>query len=141
MPHLVKEIVGIPHIDNTFLTKNSVGIDTSYFTPVVEGMEQVVLFGTARSIFTPNLSQCGKTGTAQNPHGDYNSVFIAFAPKKNPKIAVAVYVENGGYGSTSAAPIASLVMEKYVNDSISRPILEEYIINKNLMERGERTDK
>ncbi len=141
VPHLVKEIVGIPHIDNTFLTKNSVGIDTSYFTPVVEGMEQVVLFGTARSIFTPNLSQCGKTGTAQNPHGDYNSVFIAFAPKKNPKIAVAVYVENGGYGSTSAAPIASLVMEKYVNDSISRPILEEYIINKNLMERGERTDK
>ncbi|MBN2892091.1 MAG: penicillin-binding protein 2 [Bacteroidales bacterium] len=141
IPHLVKKIVGREHIDSVYLQKNYTDIDSSYFTPVIEGMEQVVMFGTAANIFLPNVAQCGKTGTAQNPHGDYNSVFIAFAPKQNPQIAIAVYVENGSYGSTTAAPIASLIMEKYITDSISRPFLEEFMINKNLMNRGERTDK
>ncbi len=141
VPHFVKEIVGYPNIDSFYLKKNFVGIDSSFFTPVIEAMEQVCIFGTAAGIYLEHLSQCGKTGTAQNPHGDYNSVFIAFAPKENPQIAIAVYVENGGYGSTTAAPIASLIMEKYITDSLSREWLSEYMINKNLMERGERTDK
>ena len=64
---------------------------------------------------------CGKTGTVQNPHGDDHSVFVAFAPRDNPKIAIAVVVENAGYGSTWSAPIASLLVEKYITDSISRP--------------------
>lgn len=140
-PHLVKKIIGLPHIDSLYLKKNDLGIDSNYFSAVIDGMEQVVMFGTAANIFLPELTQCGKTGTAQNPHGDYNSVFIAFAPKHNPKIAIAVYVENGGYGSVSAAPIASLMMEKYINDTTSRPFLEEYMLNRNLMDRGERTDR
>jgi len=141
VPHLVKKIVGLPHIDSTYLTKNYVDIDSNYFTAVIDGMEQVVMFGTAAGVFLPELSQCGKTGTAQNPHGDYNSVYISFAPKYNPQIAVAVYVENGGYGSSTAAPIASLIMEKYITDSTSRAYLEQYMINKNLMDRGDRTDR
>ncbi len=141
IPHLVKDIKGTLDIEKKYRTKQFVGIDSSLFVPVIEGMEMVVTGGTARNIFLPEIAQCGKTGTAQNPHGDYNSVFIAFAPKENPKIAVAVYVENGGYGATSAAPIASLVMEKYLTDSISRPFLCESIINKDLMERGKPTDK
>lgn len=141
VPHLVKQIVGLPNIDSMYLRKNYVDIDSNYFTPVIEGMEQVVIFGTAANVYLPELTQCGKTGTAQNPHGDYNSVFISFAPKNNPKIAIAVYVENGGYGAVTAAPIASLMMEKYINDTISRPYLEESMISKNLMDRGERTDR
>jgi penicillin-binding protein 2 len=140
IPHVVKKIEG-GSINQKYLKKNYVGIDSSYFTPVIDAMEQVVQHGTAAGIFMPTLRQCGKTGTAQNPHGYYNSIFIAFAPKNNPKIAIAVYVENGGYGANTAAPIASLMMEKYLRDSISRPYLEQYIINKNIMNRGERTDR
>ena len=88
---------------------------------------------TARIAAVPELDICGKTGTAQNPHGEDHSIFIAFAPKDNPKIAIAVYVENAGFGATYAAPIASLMIEKYLKDSISRPYLEEYILNTNLM--------
>ncbi|MEA3452614.1 MAG: penicillin-binding transpeptidase domain-containing protein, partial [Bacteroidota bacterium] len=141
IPHVVKKIESRPFIDKKYLKKNYIGIDSSYFTPVIEGMEQVVLHGTAHWIRLDSISQCGKTGTAQNPHGDYNSVFIAFAPKDDPKIALGVYIENGGYGSSSAAPIASLMIEKYLADSITRTYLEQYIVNKNLMDRGQRTDK
>ena len=108
---------------------------------VIIGMEMVTSQGTASRTFLPNITQCGKTGTAQNPHGDYNSVYLAFAPKDNPKIAIAVYVEHGGGGSTIAAPIASLIIEKYISDTISRIYLEEYMVNKNLMESGLRTDR
>ena len=80
----------------------------------------------------PGLEICGKTGTAQNPHGEDHSIFIAFAPKDNPKIAIAVYVENGGWGSTWAAPIASLMIDKYLNKSINNTNLEEFILNGNL---------
>ena len=96
-------------------------------------MYEVVENGTAYSIRNPEISICGKTGTAQNPHGDDHSVFIAFAPKDNPKIAIAVYVENGGYGSTWAAPIAGFMIEKYLIDSISNPWREKKIIESNLM--------
>ena len=74
-----------------------------------------------------------KTGTAQNPHGEDHSIFIAFAPMHNPKIAIAVYVENGGWGATWAVPIASLMIEKYLNDTITNTEQEAFILNGNLI--------
>ena len=93
--------------------------------------------GTASVAAVPGLDICGKTGTAQNPHGNDHSVFICFAPRDNPKIAVAAYVENGGFGATWAAPIASLLTEKYLNGEISkdRKSLEERMLKGNLMDR------
>ena len=85
--------------------------------------------GTANNSRIVDISLCGKTGTAQNPHGEDHSIFIGFAPKNNPKIAIAVYVENGGYGSKWAAPIASLIAEKYITNSISNIDLEKEMIN------------
>ena len=88
--------------------------------------------GSAYNIKSPMVTICGKTGTVQNPHGKDHSVFIAFAPKENPKIALAVVVENAGWGSEWAAPIAGLMIEKYLVDSISKPYIENYIINRKL---------
>jgi penicillin-binding protein 2 len=98
-------------------------------------MEQVMESGTGAMSRIPGLAVCGKTGTAQNPHGADHSVFMAFAPKENPKIAISVYVESGIWGSTYAAPIASLIIEKYLNDSIStnRLWLESNMLKANLM--------
>jgi len=95
-------------------------IDSVYYRYVIDGLEKVVLAGTARGAMIPDISFCGKTGTAQNPHGKDHSIFAGFAPKENPKIAIAVFVENAGFGATYAAPIASLMVEKYLHDSISR---------------------
>jgi len=81
-------------------------------------MEKAVESGTAQNAYIKNIAICGKTGTVQNPHGEDHSCFIAFAPKKNPMIAIAVYVENSGAGASWAAPIASLMVEKYLNDTI-----------------------
>ena len=78
---------------------------------------------------------CGKTGTAQNPHGEDHSIFIAFAPIQEPKIAIAVYVENGGWGSTWAVPIGSLIIEKYLSDTIINKAQEAFILNGNLIAR------
>lgn len=133
IPHIVKEIQGRNSIDARFYKKNYVGIDSTYFLPVIDGMELVVKSGTATRAYLPGIIICGKTGTAENPHGKDHSIFIAFAPKKNPKIAISVYVENAGYGSTWAAPIASLMIEKYLNDSISRPYVEKKMLNANFL--------
>lgn len=128
-PHLIKSIGDKgPHA--RFKQKHSVGIQESYFQPVVDGMEQVVMAGTAVRSRVRDIPICGKTGTAQNPHGEDHSVFIAFAPKDDPKIAIAVFVENAGFGGTWAAPIASLMIEKYLRDSITRPHLEKYVLEK-----------
>ena len=91
---------------------------------VIEGVD-----GTAINSHVPNLQICGKTGTAQNPHGEDHSIFIAFAPKEKPHIAIAVYIENGGWGSTWAAPIASLIIDQYLNNKIHNKELEKFIIN------------
>ena len=93
--------------------------------------------GTASVAAVPGLDICGKTGTAQNPHGNDHSVFICFAPRDNPKIAVAAYVENGGFGATWAAPIASLLAEKYLTGEISesRKALEDRMLKGDLMDR------
>ena len=100
-------------------------------------MEQVVVSGTAKQAYVDDISICGKTGTSQNAGKDH-SIFFAFAPKDNPKIALAVYIENGGFGGTYAAPIASLVIEKYLKDSIRTPKrqrLEEKMLTTNLIDQ------
>jgi len=94
-------------------------MDTAFFPVVLEGMQRAVEAGTARGAHVPGLSICGKTGTSQNPHGKDHSVFFAFAPRHKPKIALAVFVENGGYGGSYAAPMGGLIIEKYLNDSIA----------------------
>ncbi|MCB0585215.1 MAG: penicillin-binding protein 2 [Phaeodactylibacter sp.] len=136
-PHLVKGLIGNEMaIPAEFTTKHKVEIKKEYFDLVANGMEKVVLAGTARSAYIPGVSVCGKTGTAENPHGKDHSIFFAFAPKDNPRIAIAVYVENAGFGGTFAAPIASLMIEKLVNGEIdpARKWLEQRIVEANLMD-------
>jgi len=138
-PHLVQHFrEGQDTLDaiGTFREINYTGIDTVHFQPVIDGMEMVVRAGTARSAYTPGLAICGKTGTAENPHGEDHSIFFAFAPKDDPQIAIAVYVEHGKWGSTYAAPIASLMIEKYLRGSISpgRKYLEKRMLDANLID-------
>ncbi|HQU58435.1 MAG: penicillin-binding protein 2 [Phaeodactylibacter sp.] len=136
-PHLVKVIMGDEfQIPKEFTTPHSTGIDKKYFDIVANGMEKVVLAGTARIAQIPGTAVCGKTGTAENPHGKDHSIFLAFAPKDDPKIAIAVYVENAGFGGSFAAPIASLMIEKMLNKSIdpSRAWLEQRMKETNLMD-------
>ena len=133
-PHLIKAIGDKSVIKDEYTQRNYVGIDAQYFEPVINGMQQVVESGTARSSQIPGIVMCGKTGTAQNPHGKNHSIFVAFAPRDNPKIAIAVIVENGGQGAWYAAPIASYLVEKYLTDTIKRPMDEfNRIKNANLM--------
>lgn len=132
-PHLVREIEGVDQIDPAFSIKHHTTIDTSNFGPIVDGMELVVNGGpgsTARNAKIADIIVCGKTGTAENPHGNDHSIFIAFAPKENPKIAIAVYVENQGFGTTYAAPIASLMIEKYLNGEVKRTWYEDWVMGK-----------
>src|SRR5690606_12972694 len=122
-PHLIKAIGEEKVVKKEYTIKNNVGIDSKYFDPVIEGMSKVVnsTSGTGYYSRISDIELCGKTGTVQNPHGADHSVFVAFAPRHNPKIAIAVVVENAGYGSTWSAPIASLMIEQYLRDSITRP--------------------
>jgi penicillin-binding protein 2 len=94
-------------------------VDRKYYDYVVEGMRRAVTGGTCRSAETPNYEVCGKTGTAQNPHGRDHSAFMGFAPKDDPKIAICVYVENGEWGATYGVPIGALMMEQYINGHLS----------------------
>jgi penicillin-binding protein 2 len=133
-PHIIKEIDGQPITDSTYTLRHVTEIDRQHFEKVVEGMYKVVEAGTGRGVrFSKDIEVCGKTGTAQNPHGEDHSIFIAFAPKDDPKIAVAVYVENVGYGSTWAAPINSLIIEKYLTDTITRPWVEQRMLDGDLL--------
>ena len=129
IPHIVKESEGVP-LDQRFKERQYTMVDTTQFPKVIKGMWRAVnsgpgMGGTAWIAHVDSLEICGKTGTAQNPRGADNSVFICFAPMDNPKIAIAAYVENGGFGATYAAPMASLMAEKYLTGSVSRPALEK----------------
>ncbi|MCA1764018.1 MAG: penicillin-binding protein 2 [Cryomorphaceae bacterium] len=133
-PHVVKEIDDVPITDSTYTTKRETGIALEHYEKVVEGMYRVIESGTGRGVrFSEDIEVCGKTGTAQNPHGKDHSIFIAFAPKDDPKIAIAVYVENVGFGSTWAAPITSLMIEEYLTDTITRPWIEDRMLDANLL--------
>jgi penicillin-binding protein 2 len=107
--------------------------DTTYYDNVIEGMAGVVDHGTAAAVKIPGINMCGKTGTAQNPHGKDHSVFVCFAPREHPKIAVAILVENAGFGAQWAAPIASLLVEKYLTDSVKRTDMERKMLEGNLI--------
>jgi penicillin-binding protein 2 len=134
-PHVVKEIED-GTIPERLRTKNFTGISEEYFDLMAEGMEQAMSpSGSAAMSGIPGIVMCGKTGTAENPHGSDHSVFMAFAPRDNPKIAISVYIENGVWGSRYAAPIASLVVEKYLTDSVSyhRKWLENTMMEANLL--------
>lgn len=138
IPHLVKDSPDTT-IHPRFKQKNYTMVDTTHFHKVIQGMWQAVnsepgAGGTARLAHVEGLDICGKTGTAQNPHGKDNAVFICFAPRENPRIAIAAYIENAGFGGTWAAPIASLMIEKYLNGEISRKDLEQRMIDANLMQ-------
>lgn len=131
-PHLNKN-------DSLKAQKHITAVDSSFFTVVHQGMHAVMSNGTGRWYNIEALQMCGKTGTAQNPHGDDHAIFMGFAPMNNPTIAVAVVVENAGFGATWAAPIASLMMEQACTDTIKRTYLKERIakaiINPNVQER------
>lgn len=137
-PHLVKGFRNdTTQIDAKYRKTNRVFVDQEYFELVADGMEKVVTSGTARSAFIWDIPIAGKTGTAQNPHGEDHSVFFGFAPKDDPQIAIAVFVENAGWGGSYAAPIASLMIEKYLspNDTIraGRKWVENQMINIDLV--------
>jgi penicillin-binding protein 2 len=118
------------HKSDTMLTKKHYAkVDKAYYPIVFEGMSRVFEYGTARSSKLDSVAMCGKTGTVQNPHGKDHSLFVGFAPRENPKIAVAIVVENAGFGSTYAAPIFSLLAELYLKGEIKRTELEERVTN------------
>ena len=132
IPHIVKAIEGQDSLDRRFYEKQYTKVDAKHFEPIIEGMwkgANVPGAGTSYRAYLPGWDVCGKTGTAQNPIGRDHSTFLSFAPKDNPKIAISVYVEHGGFGATAALPIASLLEELYLTDTITRPQLVEQIKN------------
>ena len=141
-PHLIKNIVGADTIPVQYKTKYTTTIDPVHFGPVIDGLFDVYNYGTAAHLQVKGLEICGKTGTAENytkidgkrTQLTDHSVFVAFAPRNNPKIAIAVFVENGYWGSRWAGRIATLMIEKYINGEISRKDLETYILNGSLEE-------
>lgn len=136
-PHFVTSIDGDTSLLQPFHQKHVVTrIPDSMYKIVINGMARVMEQGTGRAVQIPGITICGKTGTAQNPHGKDHSLFEAFAPKDNPRIAIAVVVENAGFGATYAAPIASLMIEKYLKDSIAagpRTALMNRMINTTIL--------
>jgi len=128
-PHVIKAIGSKDSLNKRYDEKIDCGFDKKHFDAIIEGMEQVMLAGTGRGAQIPGIKMLGKTGTAQNPHGKDHSVFVCIAPKDEPKIVVFCLVENGGFGATVAAPIASLITEFYINREIKRKDLEERIMS------------
>lgn len=144
-PHIIKKIEGNV-IDKSFRTKHMTTIDRKYFEPVINGLYDVYNFGTAHGLNVVGIDICGKTGTAENflrVNGQRvklqdHSIFVAFAPKENPKIAIAVYVENGYWGKRWAGPITSLMIEKYLKKKITRIDLENRMLNGSLQGQYEK---
>lgn len=141
-PHIIKRIEG-HKIDKKFTTKHVTTIDKQFFKPIISGLFDVYNLGTAKGLRVEGINICGKTGTAENfakiggvrVKMEDHSIFVAFAPMENPKIAIAVMVENGGYGATIAGPIASLMIEKYLRKKITRTDLEKRILETSLQSR------
>ncbi len=141
-PHIIKEIKGTDTIPKKYTVKNVTTIDSQHFDPVVEGMFDVYNSGTAARLQVEGIEICGKTGTAENytkingvrTQLTDHSVFVAFAPKDNPKIALAIFVENGYWGSRWAGRMASLMIEKYLKREISRTDLERFVLEGSLEE-------
>jgi penicillin-binding protein 2 len=124
-PHIIKKIGSSNEHAKKFKKKNYTTVRKEIFDLVYDGMQDVVERGTAAGARVPGIAILGKTGTAQNPHGKDHSLFVAFAPRENPRIAIGLMVENGGWGASWAAPIGTLMIEKYLNDSVIRKDLEK----------------
>jgi len=139
-PHLIKAIGEQKIVKPEYTEKISAGVDAKYYEPVVEGLSRAVNVpgGTGYSVRIADIEMCGKTGTAQNPHGADHAVFFAFAPRDNPKIAIAVVVENAGYGGVWAGPIASMLVEQYLKDTVTLPkYIQDRIYNADLLPKVE----
>ncbi|MBA3705813.1 MAG: penicillin-binding protein 2 [Bacteroidetes bacterium] len=137
-PHIVKAIDKNPNdtLLNRFKIKHYTKItDTAIYNDVINGMARAVEGGTAGALKIEGIPYCAKTGTAQNPHGKDHSVFVCFGPKDNPKIAIGILIENAGFGSTWAGPIARLMMEKYLTGKITRPDLEKRMVEGDLIHK------
>jgi len=137
-PHILKARIppgGKPVSE--YYPRRRVSIDYRHFEPVIEGMSGAVRAGTATLAFNPQFEVCGKTGTSQNPHGQDHSVFFGFAPREQPKIAIAVYIENAGWGGAYATPVAGLMIEKYLRGEISesKKALEERMLAADLIHK------
>lgn len=134
-PHFLVQMEGEPNKSARFNEKKTTTVESKYFDIVRNSMLEVFEgeHGTARWYQLDSIRQCGKTGTVQNPHGEDHSIFIAFAPIENPQIALCVIVENSGYGSTWAAPIASLMIEQYLKGHTKRPLLEKRMMEGDLI--------
>jgi penicillin-binding protein 2 len=141
-PHILKKISSVDTIPSKYTKRYNTTIDSKYFEPVIEGMFDVYNDGTAKHIQIPGIEICGKTGTAENftkidgkrVQLTDHSIFVAFAPKDNPKIAIAVIVENGYWGARWAGRIAGLMIEQYLKGEITRKDMEEYVLNGSLLE-------
>ena len=130
IPHIIKHIEGRDSIDRKFYERHYTLVDSVHFVPIVEGMWRGVnVAGTSGKARLEGYDVCGKTGTAENPNGKDHSTFLSFAPKNDPKIAISVYVEHGGFGASIALPIASLIEELYLTDTIKRQHLVEEVKN------------
>lgn len=137
-PHIVKVIGDNPNdtLLDRFKVKHYTKItDESAYNSVIKGMAWAVDEGTASRLQIDSIPYCAKTGTAENPHGKDHSVFVSFAPRENPKIAIGILIENAGFGSTWAGPIARLMMEKYLKGYITRPDLEKRMLEGNLIHK------
>jgi len=139
-PHIVKSINNGPVEDPNYTEAKQTTIEKQYFQPIIDGMEEVFRTGTGKYYPLKGIDICGKTGTVENfivvegkkKQLEDHSILVAFAPKENPKIVLAVFIENGGYGSTFAAPITSLMIEKYLKGKVERKWIEKMIIEKDL---------
>lgn len=127
IPHIAKGIGQTNYLDPKYKERHETNISPEHFPVIINGMEEVVN-ATATRAKIKDIAICGKTGTAQNPHGEDHSVFMAFAPKENPQIAISVFVENSGWGGRAAATTASLLIEKYIRGEITRPWWEEFVL-------------
>ncbi|TXK20996.1 penicillin-binding protein 2 [Pontibacter qinzhouensis] len=134
-PHIIRAVGEDGEPLPEYQKKHYTTVDARHFDPIVEGMTAVVQAGTARraNLQKVGITVCGKTGTAQNPQGADHAVFVAFAPKENPKIAIAVYVEHGKWGGQSAAPIAGLMIEKYLTDTVTIKEQEKWVLSREYM--------
>jgi penicillin-binding protein 2 len=141
-PHFVRSIGNKGSLPQ-FKKKHYSKVDPIHFEPIIEGMRRVTYEagGTGKKAAVEGITVCGKTGTAQNPHGEDHSVFIALAPMENPKIAIAVFIENAGFGGVWAAPTASLMIEKYLKKKVKDKEKENYVKNANLLNVKKRLSK
>jgi penicillin-binding protein 2 len=142
-PHVIHGVGDKKRLGSEFTTRHETNVSPQHFDPVITGMIGAVEAGTAKNAHIQGMTVAGKTGTSQNKKGDDHSIFIGFAPVENPKIAIAVFVENAGFGGSAAAPIAGLIMEKYISRKVTNKAMEARMLSLNLMSKvvvtGQRT--